>query len=458
MKHNHKLALVLAAGKGTRMRSDLPKVLQSLGGKAMIKHLLETLQQVKDIDIAIIYGYQGNVLQEALNEDYQNLSWVAQEEQLGTGHAVRQALPLLETNGVTLIVFGDGPFLQLDTINKLINVAEEKGAALLTATVDNPFGYGRIIRNEQKEIVGIIEEKDTNEMEKGIKEINVGVMAIQNHLLAKFIPMISCQNAQKEYYLTDIIGLLSANGETVDSVSIKEVDEMIGINDKIQLAEAERIYRQQQVKKLLDKGVTIIDPLRCDIHGEVEVGKDVIIEPNVFFKGKVIIGDRVIIEAGSILENCTIGNDSVIHAYSIIEKTTVEQAVNVGPFARLRPNTILHSHSRIGNFVEIKGSTIGIESKVNHLSYIGDSVVGSKVNIGAGTITCNYDGKNKFKTMIGDNVFVGSNTALVAPLSLGNNVTIGAGSVITKDIIPNALALTRAKIKIKEDWKKFESN
>lgn len=446
------LALVLAAGKGTRMRSVKPKVLQPLGGKPMIMHLLDMLGALPIARIAIVYGYQGHLMQEALQPAYPQLEWVEQTEQLGTGHAVLQALPLLKNDGTTLILLGDGPLLQAQTVKTLLAQANETGAALLTAKLDNPLGYGRIIRGDEQTIQAIVEEKDCNPQQREIDEVNTGVMAVRNDLLREYLPQIQNNNAQQEYYLTDLIALLAQAGHRFCAVAVEDVDEVMGINDRKQLAQAEVVYRARQANRLLEAGVTLLDPSRIDIQGELVVGQDVLIEPNVMFKGKVSLGNRVVIETGCVLSDCEIGDDVCVHAHSIIEKATLDGQVNVGPFARIRPNTHLCANSRVGNFVEIKNATIGEGSKVNHLSYIGDAELGAAVNVGAGTITCNYDGANKWQTIVGDEVFIGSNSALVAPVTIEDGATIGAGSIITKKVEAHALAFTRAPVKTKANW------
>lgn len=452
MTANTTFALILAAGKGTRMYSDKPKVLQMLGGKPIIAHLIDTLHSINIAHIGIIYGYKGEMVKEALHLQYQQLEWIEQKKQLGTGHAVLQALPLLQREGITLILLGDVPLLRAAAIEKLLTAASEIGAALLTAVMDNSKGYGRIIRADDSAVAAIVEDKDCSDEQRAIREINTGVMAVSNSLLREYLPKISNDNVQQEYYLTDLIGLLYQAGHSIAAVIADDPSEVGGINNRVQLSQAEAIYRMRQTNALLEAGVTLLDPNRIDLHGTVAAGQDVLLEANVMLKGTVRLGNRVVIETGCVLTDCDIGDDVTVHAYSIIENAKIEARVQIGPFARIRPETHLFEGSKIGNFVEVKSATVGQNSKVNHLSYIGNAVLGANVNVGAGTITCNYDGLNKWQTTVGDYVFIGSNTALVAPVSLGDGSTIGAGSIITKNVEANALALTRASLKTKSDW------
>ena len=450
-------ALILAAGKGTRMKSNLPKVLQALGGRPLITHLLDTLKNMEIEKISVIYGYLGEMLKNQISSKYNNLTWIEQIEQLGTGHAVKIALPYLKEDEYSLILLGDTPLIKAETLENLIKTAEKSGVALLTAKLDNPFGYGRIIRNNDN-VIAIIEEKDLQEEQKKITEINTGVMIIKNEYLFKYLPEINNNNKSGEYYITDLIGLFNKNNIAVAAFIAEDKEEVLGINNKLQLAIAEKKFRKNKALDLLTQGATLIDPERVDVYGEVSLGSDVIIEPNVFFKGKVKLGNNVYIESGCILKDCVIGSNSTIYANSIIENSQIYENVSIGPFARIRPNSVLKNKAKVGNFVEIKAGTVGENSKVNHLSYIGDSELGENVNIGAGTITCNYDGANKFKTVIGNNVFVGSNSALVAPVNLADNSTIGAGSVITTNITENTLAFTRAELKQKSNWQRPSKN
>lgn len=452
MSHHVFNALILAAGKGTRMNSMRPKLLQPLAGRPMLSLLLDTLKQLNIHSSAVIYGYLGEQLQAEISSDYPHLHWFEQKEQLGTAHAVIQALPFLQSEAITLILLGDCPLLTVNTLNALLTQAEKTGAALLTANFADPSGYGRIVRDVQDNVVAIVEHKDATDEQCKIQEINTGVMAINNALLREYLPQIDNKNAQKEYYLTDLIALLSDNGWQVSALLAENEEETLGINNRAQLAQAEAVYRKRQAQQLLAVGVTLIDPARIDVHGQISVGHDVLIEPNVFFKGKVVLGNHVHIGAGSVLIDCELGDNVRVQPMSMIEKSQIAADAEIGPYARIRPNTQLKRAAKIGNFVEIKASIVDEGSKVNHLSYIGDAIIGKNVNIGAGTITCNYDGVNKYRTEIGNQVFVGSNTALVAPLRLGDRVTIGAGSVITQNISADSLAFTRADLQEKPDW------
>lgn len=451
-KQTNVLGLILAAGQGKRMNSSRPKVLQPLGGKAMIFHLLESLSAANVDRQAVVYGFQGEVLREGVCVHYPEISWVEQKEQLGTGHAVLQAMAAIKQSDLTLILLGDAPLISIQTIERLLNQAGESGFALLSAVVENPSGYGRVLRDEQGQVCGIVEDKDASEAQRQIQEINTGLMAVNSRWLEIYLPQLRNDNAQQEYYLTDLIAMVHKDGHPVISVVAEDWRETAGINNRLQLAQAEAFYREKQAEKLMVAGATLIDPARVDVHGEVFVGRDVIIGPNVFFKGKVTLGDGVCVESGCVLSDCQVGAQTTIFANSIIESADIGAQAQVGPFARIRPKTILAERAKVGNFVEIKAATVGEGSKVNHLSYIGDATLGRDVNIGAGTITCNYDGANKFQTVMEDNVFIGSNSALVAPVTIGAGATIGAGSVITKTVDAEALALTRAKVKVKANW------
>ena len=446
------LAVILAAGQGKRMGSRQPKVLQPIGGKAMIFHLLETLNALAPDRQAIIYGHRGETVRERVKARYPSVEWVLQKEQLGTGHAVLQAMAMIRTADLTLILSADTPLVEQDTLRELIAAASRSGFAVLTAELDAPRGYGRILRDAEGNVRAIVEEKDATTQQRAICEINSGMMAVRSDWLSRYLPLLGNDNAQREYYLTELVALVGGDGHKVTAVTATNAGETTGINDRVQLAQAETFYRAKQAQRLMQGGATLIDPARIDIHGEVQIGRDVHIEPNVFFKGTVRLGDDVKIESGCVLCDSTIGNGTVIRANSVIEAAEIGERAVIGPFARIRPKTRLLDHCRIGNFVEIKAATIGSGSKINHLSYIGDAQIGANVNVGAGTITCNYDGANKFKTVLADEVFIGSNTALVAPLSIGYGATIGAGSVITRDVPKQTLAFTRAALKTKAGW------
>ncbi len=448
------LALILAAGKGTRIRSAQAKVLQPVGGKAMIVHLLETLQELTLERTAVVFGYQGEQLRTCIEPAWPQVQWIAQTEQRGTGHAVQMAMAEIAQTERVLILFGDTPLVRASTLQRLLDASQESGFALLSAVVDNPFGYGRIVRDADGSVSAVVEEKDASETQRAITEINTGMMVVARDILTTHLPQLQNDNAQGEYYLPDLVALHRAAGGRISAIIADDAEETMGINTRAQQAQAEAVYRRRQAQALLDAGVTLIDPARIDIHGTVSAGRDVVIEANVVIKGTVSLGDNVYIESGCVLDNCTIGAHARVYSHSRLEHCSVGANAQVGPFARLRPKTVLDEGVRIGNFVETKAATIGKGSKVNHLSYIGDAVIGSAVNIGAGTITCNYDGANKYRTTLGDRVFIGSNSALVAPVNIGDGATIGAGSVITKDVPAEQLALTRSEQKIISGWQR----
>ena len=445
--------VILAAGQGKRMYSDLPKVLHKVGAKSTLQHVLDTVQALQADQCIVVYGHGGEqVLSASYTRD--GLEWVEQTEQLGTGHAVAQAAPLLRQDGIVLILYGDVPLLRADTLNPILASARQGALGVLTAQLDKPDGYGRIVRDAAQQVLRIVEDKDASPAEKAIGEINTGILALSADRLCEWIGQLNNDNAQGEYYLTDIIEMAVAANVRVDAHIAPDPMEIQGINNRRQLAEVERYYQRRQAAELLLQGVTLRDPDRIDIRGTLKVGRDVCIDINAVFEGEVTLGDGVSIEPNCIIRNSRIGPGCLIHANSVIEDAELAARVEVGPFARLRPGTRLAAQAKIGNFVETKNALIGEGSKVNHLSYIGDTDVGTAVNIGAGTITCNYDGANKHKTIIEDNVFVGSNTALVAPVNIGKGATIGAGSTISKNVPAQALALTRSPAKNIPDWRR----
>jgi len=444
--------VILAAGKGSRMKSNLPKVLQPLASRPLLSHVFETAKSVGGQIITVI-GHGADQIKAAYSKE--DITWVMQEQQLGTGHAVAQVLDQLSAE-VTLILYGDVPLIKKDTLNKLIDNAQKQALSLLTIQLNEPKGYGRIVRSTSGKIEQIVEEKDASPEQKSIHEVNTGILAIKTSLLKKLIPLLKNDNAQQEYYLTDIVMLAVKEGVEIGYEKTQNFIEVQGVNDKQQLTLLERAYQLEQVKGLQEQGATIIDAHRLDIRGQLNIGQDVTIDVNCVFAGEVNIGNNV-----SIGPNCVIGEkgkkviiaDNVeIKAFSIIESATIGTGCVIGPYARLRPGTHLHPDVKIGNFVETKNADIGQQSKVNHLSYIGDANIGEQVNIGAGTITCNYDGVNKYVTTINDNAFIGSNTSLIAPIVIGKNATVGAGSVINKNVDDNILAVTRAKQNNIEGW------
>lgn len=441
--------IILAAGKGTRMRSSLPKVLQPLAGRPLLGHVIETAKKLNADNIITIYGHGGDRVQTAFAQE--DIKWVEQAEQLGTGHAVQMTLPVLPQDGVSLILSGDVPCINPVTLQKLLDATAATGIGLVTLTLPDANGYGRIVR-EQGQIQAIIEHKDASEEQRQIKEINTGIYAVSNAKLHQWLPSLSNDNSQGEYYLTDIVAMALADGMQVASVEPEQAFEVEGVNDRVQLAALERQFQVYQAKQLMQQGVHLIDPSRFDLRGNLTVGQDVRIDINVIIEGDCELGDNVEIGAGCIIKNTKIAAGTKVQPYSIFDSAIVGEDTQIGPFARLRPGAQLANEVHIGNFVEVKNTTIGLGSKANHFTYLGDAEVGSGSNIGAGTITCNYDGANKFKTIIGDQAFIGSNSSLVAPVKIGNGATVGAGSTITRDVEDNSLAVERSKQFAKENY------
>ncbi|MEH6530068.1 MAG: bifunctional UDP-N-acetylglucosamine diphosphorylase/glucosamine-1-phosphate N-acetyltransferase GlmU [Photobacterium frigidiphilum] len=444
-------AVILAAGKGTRMYSNLPKVLHTLAGKPMAKHVIDTCGDLGASHIHLVYGHGGDTMQQVLADE--PVSWILQAEQLGTGHAVNQASPGLADNEKVLILYGDVPLISGDTLTNLLDAQPDGGIALLTVVLDNPVGYGRIVRRNGP-VVAIVEQKDASEEQKLIKEINTGVMVANGGDLKRWLGQLKNENSQGEYYLTDIIAIAHDEGRAVEAVHPVNPIEVEGVNNRIQLARLERAYQAMQAERLLEQGVMLRDPSRFDLRGKLQCGTDVEIDVNVIIEGNVSIGNNVLIGAGCVLKDCEIDDNSVIRPYSVIEGATVGEDCTVGPFTRLRPGAELVGDSHVGNFVEMKKSRLGRGSKANHLTYLGDADIGDRVNIGAGTITCNYDGVNKFKTEIGDDVFVGSDTQLIAPVKIAKGATIGAGATINRDIGEGELVITRAPARTIKGWKR----
>lgn len=450
--------VILAAGMGKRMRSTLPKVLHPLAGKPILSHVLDTAYTLSPEKICVIYGYGGELVRQTVGND-PDLIWVEQVQQLGTGHAVKQALPYLGKNGVTLVLFGDVPLVRGSTLRSLIDKASKDSLALLTVELADPAGYGRIVRDPKKNYVqAIVEEKDASPLQKTICEINTGIMALPNIYLENWLDRLSNSNAQGEYYLTDIIAMAVNDGIRIETSNPAADWEVVGVNDKIQLAFLERTYQQSIARKLMEQGVMLTDPARLDVRGQLVCGNNVEIDINCIFEGNVCLGDNVSISANCVLRNVTVSDGTIIYPFSMIEDTTVGKNCRVGPYARIRPGTQLDDVVHIGNFVEIKNSHIASGSKVNHLSYIGDTEMGKQVNIGAGTITCNYDGAFKHRTIIEDNVFIGSDSQLIAPVTVARGSTIGAGSTITRDTPEGQLTLSRIKQISIASWKRPEKN
>lgn len=443
--------IILAAGKGTRMRSNLPKVLQPLAGRPLLGHVIDTAKKLQADHIITIYGHGRTLVQNAFaNEQVQ---WVEQAEQLGTGHAVKVTLPVLPHEGVSLILSGDVPCITEQTLQKLLDVSRETQIGLVTLTLADATGYGRIVRENGK-IQAIVEHKDASEAQRQIQEINTGIYCVSNAKLPEWLPKLSNNNAQGEYYLTDIVAMAIADDLEVASVEPALGFEVEGVNDRVQLAALEREFQNFQAKQLMQQGVHLIDPTRFDLRGNLTVGKDVRIDINVIIEGDCELGDGVEIGAGCILKNTKIAAGTKVQPYSVFDQAVVGEDAQIGPFSRLRPGAILANEVHIGNFVEVKNSQIGLGSKANHFTYLGDAEVGAGSNIGAGTITCNYDGANKFKTIIGDQVFIGSNSSLVAPVTIANGATVGAGSTITRDVAEQCLAVERSKQFTKENYQR----
>lgn len=435
--------VVLAAGKGTRMRSALPKVLHPIAHKPMVQHVIDTAQQLQPSAVHVIYGHGGDVLQQSLKG--QAVNFVEQAEQLGTGHAVQQVIPHLASNEKVLILYGDVPLTRLATLKKLLAAAESTDLALLTVTLPDPTGYGRIVRDQQGTVSRIVEQKDAKPAELVITEVNTGMMVVHSASLKRWLAQLQNNNVQGEYYLTDIVAMAAAEGVKIATSQPAEVSEVEGANNRMQLAALERAYQLRQAEQLMISGATLMDPARVDVRGQVSVGSDVVIDANVIFEGNVELADGVVIESNCVLRDCKIGAASRVKSHSVIEGAELAAGCSVGPFARLRPGSVLEQGAAIGNFVEVKNTRMGPGAKASHLSYLGDAVVGAEANIGAGTITCNYDGANKHLTQIGAGAFIGSNSSLVAPVSIGDNATIGAGSTITKTVAVGELAVARGK-------------
>lgn len=452
--HTNLYVVILAAGKGTRMYSALPKVLHPIGGKPMLARVIETAQALQPGGIGVVIGHGSAQVRAAINGDIQ---WIEQQEQLGTGHAVKTALPFLPQEGKTLVLYGDVPLIDATTLSELINHAGGD-VGLLTDILDHPTGYGRIIRNDRGEVVAIVEEKDADDAQKAIREINTGIFVLPNRHLGKWLPELQNNNAQGEYYLTDLIALANRDNIPVRPLAVGASYLAAGVNNKQQLAELERILQNLQAAELLKAGVTLADPKRFDLRGALKHGRDVSIDVNCVFEGTVELGDNVTIGANCVIKNAKIADHTVIQPFSHLEDCEVGARASIGPFARLRPNAVLGNEVHIGNFVEVKNSRLGNGSKANHLSYLGDATIGSKTNIGAGTITCNYDGVNKHKTQIGDEVRIGSGTMIVAPVHIENRVTTGAGSVITKNCPEGKLVIARARQTVIENWVRPEKD
>jgi len=434
--------VILAAGMGKRMQSDLPKVLHALGGKPLLSHVIDTARQLSPSRCCVIYGHGGDAVPTRLASD--DLHFVLQEPQLGTGHAVMQAAPVLNDDEPTLVLYGDVPLTSIGTLKSLAATAGKDKLAVLTIELDDPTGYGRIVR-EQQRIVRIVEQKDADDNERKIREVNTGILVAPTRKLKEWLSRLSNDNAQREYYLTDIIAQAVNDGIPVESSQPSHAWETLGVNSKVQLAQLERIFQNNLANELLEQGVTLADPMRLDVRGRLRCGREVTIDVNCVFEGEVELGDGVQIGANCMIRNARIAAGTHIKPFTHIEDASIGSASQIGPYARLRPGTVLADDVHIGNFVEVKNSQFGAHSKANHLAYVGDASVGQRVNIGAGTITCNYDGANKHRTVIEDDAFIGSDTQLVAPVTVGRGATLGSGTTLTKDAPADSLTVSRAK-------------
>ena len=444
--------IVLAAGQGKRMRSVLPKVLQPLAAKPMLGHVLDTARALEARRIVVVYGHGGEVVREAL--DAPDLAWARQDPPQGTGHAVQQAMPLVEDGDTALILYGDVPLIGVPTLQRLMAAAGDRQMALLTVHMADPTGYGRILRDAAGQVTRIVEEKDATPDERRVTEVNTGILAAPVERLRHWLANLKNDNAQGEYYLTDIIAMAVAEGIQVITTQPDAFEETLGVNNKTQLAELERIHQRNIARGLTDAGVTVIDPARLDVRGQLICGRDVEIDINCVFEGRVELGDGVRIGPNCVIKNATLGAGTKVAAFSQIEDTVMGEACVIGPYARTRPGTVLGADVHLGNFVEVKNSNISDHSKANHLAYVGDADIGKRVNVGAGTITCNYDGANKFRTIIEDDVFIGSDTQLVAPVRVGRGATLGAGTTLSKDAPAEQLTVSRAKQVSVEGWKR----
>ncbi|WP_296899324.1 bifunctional UDP-N-acetylglucosamine diphosphorylase/glucosamine-1-phosphate N-acetyltransferase GlmU [Thiohalocapsa sp.] len=444
--------VILAAGKGTRMRSSLPKVLHPLAGRPLLRHVLDSAEAVGAARVCVVYGHGGELVPQTLADA--DCSWVVQAERLGTGHAVQQALPAMTGVDRVLVLYGDVPLIEAETLNRLIADSSDTSLGLLTMTLADPTGYGRIVRDGAGRVLRIVEQKDASDAERAISEVNTGIIVADRERLAHWLGRIDNDNVQREYYLTDIIGLATSDGVDVVTAQPECLEEVAGINDRVQLAELERYHQRRTAECLMRRGTTVMDPARIDIRGRLDCERDVVLDVNLICEGDVYIGAGARIGPNCVLKDCYIGAGAEVLANCVIEGASIGADARIGPFARLRPEADIGRECHIGNFVEVKKARIAESSKVNHLSYIGDAEIGVRVNVGAGTITCNYDGANKHLTQIGDGAFIGSNTALVAPVSVGPGATVGAGSVIITDAPPEQLTLSRARQVTIEGWER----
>ena len=441
--------VILAAGKGKRMHSDLPKVLHKLAGRPLLQHVLDTARALKPAKLCVVYGHGGGALPEQFNGA--DVVWVKQQPQLGTGHALKQAQPHLVKDGITLVLYGDVPLIAAHTLKRML---KPNRLTLMTVELDDPAGYGRIVRGKGSEVVRIVEHKDATASERNIREVNTGIMAIPSPRLQNWLSRLGNKNAQKEYYLTDMVALAIKDGAKVSAIQPQHEWETLGVNSKAQLAQLERLYQRERANQLLERGVTLADPSRIDVRGELACGRDVEIDIGCVFEGEVTLGNGVSVGAHCVLKNVKISAGTELLPYCVIDGAEIGKDCRIGPYSRIRPGTVLENEAHIGNFVEVKNSRIGKNSKANHLSYVGDTTVGKNVNIGAGTITCNYDGANKHRTVIEDDVFIGSDTQLVAPVTIRKGATIAAGTTVVKDAPAGELTLSRVKQVSVRGWKR----
>ncbi len=444
--------VILAAGQGKRMRSDLPKVLQPLAGKPLLQHVIDTARQLQPAALVVVHGHGGAQVQAAMQ--HETLGWALQAEQKGTGHAVAQALPQVPDDHTVLVLYGDVPLVQADTLRALLALAGPGQLALLTVLLDDPTGYGRILRDDSGRVRAIVEQKDATPAQLAVREGNTGVLALPACMLRGYLSQLRADNAQGEYYLTDVIGMAVEDGHVVAPLVATTESEVLGVNDRVQLAQLEGVYRRQCAETAMRAGARLADPARFDQRGELLLGRDVFIDVNVVFEGRVALGNRVSIGPGCVLRDVTIDDDTQVFSHCVLEQATVGKDCRIGPFARLRPGAQLADEVHIGNYVEVKNSSLGVGSKANHLTYLGDATIGSGVNVGAGTITCNYDGANKWRTTIGDGAFIGSGSMLVAPVTVGAGATIGAGTTLTKSAADGKLTLARAKQMTLDGWQR----
>jgi len=450
MQQNPLEVVILAAGKGTRMYSAVPKVLHEIGGKPLLSHVIHVAHELEADAIHVVYGHGGDAVRKRFPDS--QINWVLQEPQLGTGHAVAQAMPSIGDEAIVLVIYGDVPLIKAETLRELVNRAQQDSLALLTAYIDVPGSYGRIVRNKQEQIAAIVEQRDATPEQLSINEINTGFLAAPARHLRGWVESLGNDNDQKEFYLTDIVAMAVAGGIEIESVQPANNNEIFGVNTKGELAMLEREYQRREAEKYLELGATLIDPTRFDVRGQIELGRDVVFDVNVICEGEIKLSDNVHIGANVVLKNVSIGANTTILPNSVVEDADIGSDCSIGPFARIRPGTQLADTVKVGNFVEIKNSQIGKGSKVNHLTYIGDTTMGNKVNVGAGVITANYDGANKHRTVIGNGASIGANNTLVAPVEVGENATIGAGTVLRKNAPSGELTVTVSKERVVKGW------